>query len=145
MAVYSSSKSPIISLANLSNGSYIATFPPLRATVDDASAAFGNALYIAADGNYERCNAGASATMPCTALALEAGAGTKLVLLQGYIRNDSWGFTPNGCVWVSTTSGVLSQTAPSGSAELVHPVGYAHTSGILLFTPLMLHWSRKVS
>ncbi|MCK4945952.1 MAG: hypothetical protein KAS59_06795 [Alphaproteobacteria bacterium] len=104
-------------------------------TVDVNAYGIGAALYIAADGHYEEADADAAATMPCVAIALEAGTGTKKVLFLGIMKDDSWTFTPGGAVYVSTTAGTLSTTAPTGTGKQVQKVGTAITADIVLFNP----------
>lgn len=107
-------------------------------TVSSNNAGYGAALYMTADGNYEEANAASASTMPCTALALEPDAGRKKILLQGYIRNDSWSFTPGGLVYVSPANGVITQTPPSETGEQVQILGYAIKSNALFFNPNMM-------
>jgi hypothetical protein len=105
-------------------------------TVDANATGFGAALYCAADGHYEEANAGAAGTMRCSAIAIDTGTGSsKKVLTWGKIRDDSWTWTPGGLVFVSTTNGTLTQTAPSGSGEFIQCVGEAKASNIILFDP----------
>jgi hypothetical protein len=103
-------------------------------TVDDASAVFSSALYIAADFNYDRCDADDAGTMPCVVLALEAGAGSKLVLREGQICNTDWNWS-TGVIYVDTTTGGLTQTPPSGSGDSVQIVGYAMSADTMYFDP----------
>ena len=77
----------------------------------------------------------AATNMPCHALALESGTGTKDVLIRGFIRDDTWDWTPGGAIYVSTTTGALTQTAPSGSGQKIQSVGYAWTADIVFFDP----------
>ncbi len=107
-------------------------------TVDDNATGIGAALYMASDGNYEEANAGALATMPCVALALETGTGDKKVLLQGNIRNDSWTLTPGGMMYVSLVTGKLTQTRPSATGEQVQIVGYATSTNTIFFNPNLM-------
>ena len=104
-------------------------------TVDTNATGVGAALYLAADGHYDEADADSSATMPCTALALETGTGSKRVLIMGMIRNDAWNWTPGGKVYVSTTTGALTQTAPSGTGDQVQVVGVAISADVIRFTP----------
>ena len=104
-------------------------------TVDGNSLGFGAALYMASDGNYEEAFATSTATMPCRVLALETGTGSKKVLHTGYIRDDSWDWTPGLDVYVSTTSGTLTQTVVSGTGEQVQIVGYALSADTMFFDP----------
>jgi len=104
-------------------------------TVDTNGTGVGSALYMAGDGNYDEADADASSTMPCTALALETGTGSKEVLHLGYIRNDNWNWTPGGLLYVDTTAGALTQTAVSGTGDQVQVVGYATHADRLFFSP----------
>jgi hypothetical protein len=114
-----------------------ATGDTVSATVDTNATGFAAALYQASDGNWDEADADAIATMPCRALALETGTGTKLLLRRGWIRNDTWAWTPGAPVYVSTTTGGLTQTIPSGTGDQVQIVGYAETADILDFNPSM--------
>jgi len=105
------------------------------ATVDTNAFGVGAALYMASDGNYDTADASASGTMPCTALALETGTGTKKILLLGYIRNDGWNWTTGDLVYVSTAVGELTQSAPNGSGEQVQVIGYATSTDVIFFNP----------
>lgn len=104
-------------------------------TVDTNSSGVGSPLYMAADGHYDDADADAAATMPCTVLALEAGTGTKKVLHHGYMRNDGWNWTPGALLYVSTTAGALTSTAPAGSGDQVQVVGYATHADRIFFSP----------
>lgn len=105
-------------------------------TVDANATGIGAALYMATDGHFEEADADTAATMPCLAVALATGTGTKTVLLQGFIRNDAWSWTSIGQpVYVSTTAGAFTQTAPSGTGDQVQVVGVAISADIIYFRP----------
>ena len=104
-------------------------------TVDTNATGIGSALYMASDGHFDEADADAAATMPCTALALETGTGSKEILHYGYIRNDTWNWTPGGLLYVSTTAGGLTQATVSGSGDQVQVVGYATHADRLFFSP----------
>lgn len=105
-------------------------------TVDSTtSVAFGNLLFAKSSGSLELADASAEATVPAMALALEAGNGSKNVLLHGFARDDTWNWTPGGFLYVSTTEGELTQTAPSGSGEQVQIVGIATHADRIYFAP----------
>lgn len=106
-------------------------------TVDTNAVGIGAALFLAADGRYDEADADAAATMPCTAVALETSTGTKSVLFHGFIRNDAWNWTPGGTVYVSTTQGTFTQTAPSGSGDQIQAVGVAQSADVIYFNPSM--------
>jgi hypothetical protein len=108
-------------------------------TVDANAIGFGAALYLATDGNYEEADANAASTMPCVALALETGTGTKDILLQGYIRYNNWTWSIiGGPVYVSPTKGVLTQTIPTATGQQVQIVGYATKSNTIYFSPNLM-------
>ena len=94
-------------------------------TVDTNSVGVGCTLYMASDGNFDEADADSAATMPCTALATVTGTGSLEVLLMGFMRDDSWSWTVGGILYVSTTAGGLTQTAPVGTGDQVQVVGYA--------------------
>jgi hypothetical protein len=73
--------------------------------------------------------------MPCRALALETGTGSKLVLLQGLIRNDAWAWTTGQDLYVSQTTGALTHTASTGSSKFVQKVGFAWSADVVYFSP----------
>ncbi len=107
----------------------------VTAQVDSNATGFGAALYMAADGNFDEADADAAATMPCRAIALESGVGSKKVLLQGFVRNNAWNWTPGQGLFISTTTGALTQTAPSGTGDQVQKIGFAWTGDIVYFVP----------
>lgn len=107
----------------------------VSATVDTNSIGVGAVLKMASDGHFDQADASVSSTMPCQALAIESGTGTKKILLRGFLRNTSWSWTVGAPIYVSTTSGALTQTIPSGSGEVVQIVGYAWATDIIHFTP----------
>ncbi len=106
--------------------------------VDVNSIGFGAALFMASDGNYEEADADAVATMPCVALALERGTGSKRIILQGFLSNDNWTWTPGGLIYVSSVSGELTQTIPSTSGYQVQIVGYATKTNTIYFNPNLM-------
>lgn len=104
-------------------------------TVDTNAVGIGAALYQASDGNFDEADADAASTMPCSAIALETSTGTKLALLEGFVRNDTWSWTPGAPVYVSTTQGTFTQTAPSGTGDQVQVVGLAYSATVIYFKP----------
>ena len=106
-------------------------------TVDVNAYGIGSGLHMDTDGHYIEADADGVATMPCTALALETGTGTKKVLTHGYMRDDTWNFTVGANVYVSTTAGTLSTTAPTGTGKQVQIVGVAISADVVYFNPSM--------
>ena len=108
----------------------------VSATVDANATGFGAALFLNSDGlGFDEADADAASTMPCRALALESGTGTKKILLQGFARKDAWNWTVGGDIFVSTTTGALTQAAPSGTGDQVQKVGFAWSADIIYFNP----------
>jgi len=107
----------------------------VTATVDTNTAGVGAPLSIASDGNFDMADANVDAFMPCIALALATGTGSKPVLLSGTIRNDTWSWTPGGIIYVSTTAGQLTQTNPTTTGDYSQRVGWATASNAIYFDP----------
>jgi len=112
-------------------------------TVDTNAEGIGAPLFMAADGHLDTADADATTTAPCVALALETGTGSKLILLMGALRHNAWNWTTGpgaaSLIYVSTTTGTLTQTAPSGTDDVVQPVGWALTDDMIFFNPSMVY------
>jgi len=104
-------------------------------TVDTNATGFGALLFLASDGNYDEADATDDTLMPATAMALESGTGSKQILKQGYVRDDSWAWTAGGLVYASTTTGAMTQTAPSATGEIVQIIGIAESATVIYFDP----------
>ena len=100
--------------------------------------AMGQVVFIASNGTAALADADASTTVPGVAIALgAASAGSTLTcLLEGVMRDDSWlTLTTGGYIYVSTTSGNITQTAPSGSGDQVQQIGIAIGTKIIKLQP----------
>ncbi|MHA1288992.1 MAG: hypothetical protein ACTSPB_16495, partial [Candidatus Thorarchaeota archaeon] len=97
----------------------------ITATVDTNVTGFGAALYMASDGHFDEADADSTTTMPCRVLAAESGTGSKVLLLEGFIRDDSWNWTPGADLYIDTTTGALIHTAPTGNGDQVQKIGFA--------------------
>jgi hypothetical protein len=84
------------------------------------------AVYMGGAGTWLIADADGSGTRRPRGLAAAAGtSGNPMdVLDNGVARLDSWTWTPGGDVYLGTTAGALTQTAPTSGAEVVR-VGYA--------------------
>lgn len=115
------------------------------ATVDTNAEGVGAPLFMAADGHFDTADADSSTTSPCVALALETGTGTKDVLLLGIMRNDGWNWTKGpgtlSIIYCDVTVGTLTQTKPSGTDDVVQPVGWAITDDVMFFNPHMMYFT----
>jgi len=114
------------------SGSYAGEY--ITATVDDASAVFGDVLYCAADFHYDRADADSATTMPAVAVTLENGSGSKKILLKGQVCNTAWNWS-SGNLFVSATTGQMTQTVVSGVGQQAQIVGFALSADTIYFNP----------
>jgi hypothetical protein len=106
------------------------------ATVGE-SVAFPDLLYLKSDGKWWKSDADAAATMPGLRMALETKTANQTcsMLVHGRVRNDAWNWTVGGIIYASTTTGELTQTAPSGTTDIVQIVGEAYHADKMIFNP----------
>ena len=102
-----------------------------------ATVAFPNVLYMGSGGVYLLADAEAEATTRDLVMALAAGtAGSDVSLLRsGYVRDDSWSWTPGQTIYLSTTGGGITSTAPSASGDIVIVIGHAVAAKTIYFNP----------
>jgi len=95
-----------------------------------ATIALGEAVYLASDGRWQLADANGSGTFPVRGIAGAAGTADNAmpVVDNGVVRNDTWAWTIGGDVYLSTTAGALTQTAPATSGDKVQKIGYAVTA-----------------
>lgn len=108
--------------------------------VANENQAFGDVCFINSTGQAQLGDADAIATASCVVMALETittdNAG--LYLKLGLARNDSWNWTIGGLIYLSTTGtsgNTLTQTAPSGTDDVIQLLGVAKTADIVYFKP----------
>jgi hypothetical protein len=106
-------------------------------TFGGGSLTAGNLYYLDSLGGWSVTDANSTSSstgMLAFALGTSASDG---MLVRGYIRNS--GFTTNtgNIVYVSTTAGEVTTTAPSGSGDIVRIIGYSidGTNEIIYFNP----------
>jgi hypothetical protein len=102
------------------------------------SVVFGQLLYFNwTDKEWKIADADASATMPGLRIALETKADgqTCLMLVKGYIRDDSAFEFTGAMVYASQTTGTMTSTAPSTAGNQVQRVGVAKSADVLFFNP----------
>jgi hypothetical protein len=92
-----------------------------------ATIAQWEAVFLASDGEWELADANGSGTFPCRGLAAAAytAGNAAIVVDSGVVRNDAWAWTVGGDIYLSTTAGGLTQTAPSTSGDKIQKIGYA--------------------
>ena len=99
----------------------------------------GELCYLKADGTWAATDADAVATSGGVLLAMALGTDPDVngMLLRGMFTLDHDPGTIAGPLYVSTTVGDITGTAPSGSADIVRVVGYCldSTDGQIWFNP----------
>jgi len=97
-----------------------------------ATLAFGDLVYLnTTDQRWELADADAEATAGDVQLAIVLVAGvdgnTRLLLLQGFVREDDWNFTSYGqALFVSCTAGDMTQDVSAyTTGDIVRVVGHA--------------------
>ena len=101
-----------------------------------AIAAFEVVCCSTTTGKIVKTDSNAIGTMPVIGIATEAFSGDDeqgAVLLEGFARNDAWGWTPGAILYASETPGEITATAPT--AGFVQAIGVALTADIIKFSP----------
>ncbi|MGD0977363.1 MAG: hypothetical protein ABR875_03675 [Minisyncoccia bacterium] len=116
----------------------------ITATVDTNNQGIGAPLFMAANGNLNTTSANSSATSPCVALAIDTGTGSdKKILVHGILRKSGWSWATGpgtaSLIYVSTSTGTLTQTKPSGADQVIQPVGWALASNCIYFAPSIIY------
>ncbi len=115
----------------------------VTATVDTNAEGIGAPLFMSADGHLDTADADSSTTSPCVALAMETGTGSKKILVHGVLRVDAWNWTrgpgTSSLIYVSTVTGTLTQTQPSGTDDVIQPVGWALSDDCIYFAPSLIY------
>jgi hypothetical protein len=95
-----------------------------------ATIAQWEAVYLDASGTWQLADANGTGTYPARGLAVAAYSSTNpaVVIDNGVVRNDAWAWTIGGPIYLSTTAGGLTQTAPSASGDKIQLMGYALTA-----------------
>lgn len=106
--------------------------------------AFGDVCYIASDGQAQLIDADAIATMSAVCMCADASINANAsgnYLLLGIARDDTWNWTVGGLIYgtVTGTSGnTLSQTAPTGTDDVVQIMGVATHADRMYFNPQLV-------
>ena len=62
---------------------------------------------------------------------------TGTVLLHGFVRDDTWGWTTGATLYLSETAGALTETAPTTDGAFVQAVGIALEPDVVYINPSM--------
>ena len=86
-----------------------------------------DAVYLNGSSQWVLADANGSSTYPCRGLAVATATtgNATTVITRGTVRNDAWAWTPGGNIYLSTTPGGLTQTAPATTGDKVQVIGYA--------------------
>ncbi len=84
---------------------------------------------------WSQADADSDGTTRMLAVALGTSSANDGMLLQGIIRIASHGLSAGAPLYVSTTAGEFTTTAPSGSGDYVRVVGYTIDSNTIYFNP----------
>jgi hypothetical protein len=133
-------ESPIltVTVSGLANPQYtgITAIAPMA-----GSCAVYDLLYPTSTG-YQKAKSNATSTMPCVAMCLETGTGSRRVLLRGVIRYTTWNWTVGAPIYVdAATAGAMTQTMPT-TGNQVQPIGYAIDADTIDFNPPYLYAER---
>ena len=105
---------------------------------------FGDACYINSDGKAALGDADAIATASCIIMCADASIAENAsgnFLLIGVARDDTWTWTPGGLIYLSTTGttgNTLTQTAPSGTDDVIQILGVATHADRMIFSPQLV-------
>jgi hypothetical protein len=98
----------------------------------------GAIYYLTSSGTWALADADAEATAKgMLAVALGAASDTNGMLLRGMVTLDHDPGTVGDTLFLSTTAGLASSTAPSGNGDIVRVIGYCldSTNGQIYFNP----------
>lgn len=117
---------------------HTANWPTTSVTAWATTAQF-DVCMLQADGKFDPADASAAATANgMLVLSLEAKNDTesmKVALPWSFIRDDTWNWTVWGIIYLSETTGAMTQTAPTTSTAIVRILWYALSADIVYFNP----------
>jgi len=101
---------------------------------------FGDACYLNSDGEMALADADAIATSSAVGMALStlSAHSSGDFLMFGIARDDTWAWTVGGLIYLSTTGttgNTLTQTAPSGTDDVIQILGVATHADRMIFMP----------
>ena len=102
-----------------------------------ATLAIGDVVYMHTDGEVAKADADAVTSMPAIGICVGSGTDGNAVdvLVQGIMHDTSAfdTFTVGADIFVGTTAGAVSATAPSGSGDTVQKIGVALHADMVYF------------
>lgn len=103
--------------------------------------AFGQPMFLNSSGELDTANATDSTTAPALCLLAQSGTGSKKCVVSGVETRTAWSWTAGGIIYLSTdpsTNTGLTQTAPSGSGNIVQAIGVALSAHSIFVRPTMV-------
>lgn len=103
--------------------------------------AFGNITYVNSSSKMDKARADSASTMPTYAMATAtiSGDASGVFLLQGFVCNSAWNFTPGALLYVSAaTAGAITSTIPASTGNQDQIVGVAITATIIYWNPNLI-------
>ena len=116
----------------------------LIALTANEAQAFGDACFINSSGKPQLIDADAIATMSAILMVVDgtiASGATGKYMLAGVARDDTWAWTVGALIYGSTTGTTghtLTQTAPSGTGDVVQILGVATHADRMIFNPQLV-------
>lgn len=100
-----------------------------------ATLAVGDVVYLGTGGKVLLADADADTTMPALGICTSASTDTNPVdvMVQGIMKLTGWSFTAGDNIFVSTTAGDVTSTAPTGTGDTVQKIGVATASDAVYF------------
>lgn len=111
--------------------------------------AFGDVVYMNwTDKKVKKAKADSSTTVPAIGIALESKDDGEmcLVLILGYIRDDTWNFIAAEVYLSDTVAGGVLSSAPSDVSDQVQILGFAfHADKMFFNSSMAMHfiWDRE--
>jgi hypothetical protein len=109
-----------------------------------ATIANGDAVYLKSDGLIYPSNAATSTTMPVIGLVPTGGTASAVLamLINGLYRHDDlYNWTIGGLVYAAQTSGLLTQTQPAATDQVIQVVGIATHADKILISPQLMFFT----
>lgn len=96
-------------------------------------------VYLKSDGKWWRADASVIGTAGgVLGISLEtksADAAMNVALAGSFVRDDTWTWTIGATIYMSLTTGAMTETAPSATDEVVRVCGFAISADVMYFNP----------
>ena len=128
-----------ISVPLLANADHTTTGITAQMLAGGAIAAFDLVCIHTTTQEVVEADASAAATSRVIGIAPAAisDTATGTVLLQGFVRDDTWTWTTGGALYLSETAGAMTHTAPTTDGAFVQVVGVALSPDVVYINPSM--------